>query len=424
MKLIYKLLIRLFIVFTLLLGVWAIGFYVAIMDEVNDEVDDQLENYAENIIERVKEGRESRIGDNGSNNQYILLPLENFAIMEGVTLKDTTIVLTSMDETEPARMLTTQFIAQNVPYELKVFTPTIEKKDLRESILYWIIVLYISLLVLLMVIVSWVFFRSMQPFYKLLHWLDNYKTGQKNKVLNIKTDITEFKKVNDAVIRYTNRTEKLFEQQREFIGNASHEMQTPIAICRNRLEILMEDESLSVTQLEELAKTYQTLEYLTRMNKSLLLLSKIDNGQFTESQDVNINHIITRYLEDYSEMFEHMDIRVEQRTEETLLVHMNVTLAEILISNLLRNAYVHNRPQGVINIVTTSGGLTVTNTAINGPLDTHRIFERFYQGTKKEGSTGLGLALVASICKLQHLHIGYTYSDGMHKFEVSTRKKR
>lgn len=88
------------------------------------------------------------------------------------------------------------------------------------------------------------------------------------------TRITEFRKLNDAAARYVERTEQMFEQQKQFIGNASHEIQTPLAICRNRLEMLMEDDSLSEKQLEELMKTHQTLEYITKLNKSLLLLSK------------------------------------------------------------------------------------------------------------------------------------------------------
>jgi len=52
-------------------------------------------------------------------------------------------------------------------------------------------------------------------------------------------------------------------------------------------------------------------------------------------------------------------------------------------------------------------------------LDRERIFERFYQGQKKEGSTGLGLALVDSICKANHLKIDYTYVENRHIFTIS-----
>lgn len=74
--------------------------------------------------------------------------------------------------------------------------------------------------------------------------------GKENEALNNDTQITEFRKLNDAAVRYAERTEQMFEQQKQFIGNASHEIQTPLAICRNRLEMLMDDDSLSEINLE------------------------------------------------------------------------------------------------------------------------------------------------------------------------------
>ena len=150
----------------------------------------------------------------------------------------------------------------------------------------------------------------MRPLYILLHWLDSYQTGKKNKPLKNDTRITEFRKLNDAATRYVERTEQMFEQQKQFIGNASHEIQTPLAICRNRLEMLMEDDSLSEKQLEELMKTHQTLEYITKLNKSLLLLSKIDNGQFTDTKEVDLNVLLRQYLEDYKEVYSYKNIEV------------------------------------------------------------------------------------------------------------------
>lgn len=138
----------------------------------------------------------------------------------------------------------------------------------------WIIFLYIVLLLTILIVCIWIFHRSMKPLYNLLRWLDAYRIGRPNRPLKNETQITEFKKLNEAAIRNAERSEHIFEQQKQFIGNASHEMQTPLAICRNRLEMLMEDDSLSEAQLEELIKTHQTLEHITKLNKSLLLLSK------------------------------------------------------------------------------------------------------------------------------------------------------
>jgi len=252
----------------------------------------------------------------------------------------------------------------------------------------------------------------------LLGWLDRYQLGHPNEPLDNKTTITEFHHLNETVTEFAGRNEKLFEQQKQFIGNASHEMQTPLAICRNRLEMLMEDESLSERQLEELMKTHRTLENLTRMNRSLLLLCKIENGQYMDKRPVCLNELLKHYIDDYQEVYAYRKIRVEMRLEKSFCVEMNDSLATVLVTNLLKNAFVHNVEEGLIRVETDKQAFVIRNTG-GEALDGKRIFERFYQGKKKEGSTGLGLALVDTICKMNQLHIRYFYENGLHCFEIS-----
>ena len=182
----------------------------------------------------------------------------------------------------------------------------------------------------------------MRPLYVLLHWLDSLQTGKPGQPLQNDTKISEFKKLNEAAVRYTDRMEQLFEQQKQFIGNASHEIQTPLAICLGRLEMLMEDESLSESQLEELVKTQHTLEYITKLNKSLLLLTKIDNGQFADTKQLVLNPLVRQYAADYEEVYSYRCIRVSMEEKGTFELTMNESLAISLITNLLKNAFVHN----------------------------------------------------------------------------------
>ena len=259
----------------------------------------------------------------------------------------------------------------------------------------------------------------MRPLYILLHWMDEYQTGKNNTPLRNNTKITEFQKLNDAVVRYTERTEQIFEQQKQFIGNASHEIQTPLAICRNRLEMLMEDDSLSEKQLEELIKTHQTLEYITKLNKSLLLLTKIDNKQFSDTKNLELNTHLKQYIEDYKEVYQYKNIQVNIEETGHFYINMNESLATVLLTNLLKNAFVHNIDEGIIQIIITTDSIIFKNTGIKHPLDREHIFERFYQGNKKEGSTGLGLAIVDSICQLQHLKLQYSFEEEKHCFKIS-----
>lgn len=421
MKLFHLVLWRISLALIVVLTVWAGFFYMAVVEEVNDEVDDTLEDYSEGLIIRALSGEDMPTASNGSNNQYYLYEVsESYAASHPqITYRDEMVFITEKSETEPARVLITIFRTEDERYmELVVYTPTIEKLDLLRAILGWIIFLYVLLLLIILSINIWVFRKNMKPLYVLLKWLDSSQLGKKNEPLENTTKITEFRKLNAATMAFAERGEKLFEQQKTFIGNASHEMQTPLAICRNRLEMLMEDETLTEHQLNELIKTHQTLENLTRMNRSLLLLCKIENGQFADTRSVCLNDILTHYLDDYKEVYAYRNITVTVTTDSSFCVEMNDSLVSVLVTNLLKNSFVHNIDGGFIYIKITANTFEISNTG-EKPLDRERIFERFYQGQKKEGSTGLGLALVDYICKANHLKIDYTYVENRHIFTIS-----
>jgi signal transduction histidine kinase len=385
-------------------------------------VDDSLEDYSELIIMRSLAGKDLPSDDNGSNNQYFLREVDAaYALSkESICYRDSMVYIDEKNESEPARILTTLFKDKDERfYELSVYTPSIEKRDLKESIFYLLIGLFVILFVIILLINIWVFHRSMKPFYQLLEWLEHYRLGKNNEKLCIETHTTEFRKLNEAVSRYVAHSEEVFEKQKQFIGNASHELQTPLAICQNRLEMLLEDETLGEQQMSEIMKTYQTLEYLSKLNKSLLLLSKIDNHQFSEEKEVCLNEVLHRYMDDYQEVYAYRDITLTVEEEGELYCRMNETLAVVLITNLLKNAFVHNINKGSIRIVISSSSIRFGNTASGSALDASRVFDRFYQGSKKkEGSTGLGLAIVDAVCRHSSLKIRYRFEEDMHWFEV------
>lgn len=424
MKLHYRIIGRLSIALIFVLTVWAGLFYFALMDEVNDEVDDSLEDYSEVIITRKLAGEQLPSHNNGSNNQYYLQEVsETYADAHPhIAYADSMVFIKEKNETEPARILSTIFEDENDRYYLlTVSTPSIEKHDMILAIWYWIMFLYGALLLTILGINVWIYRRSMKPLYILLNWLDSYVLGKENRPLANPTDITEFQKLNEALRRSTEANERIYEQQKQFIGNASHEMQTPIAICRGRLEMLMEDESLTESQLEELAKIYETLDHITKLNKSLLLISKIENGQYPESSHIQLNALLRKYLPDYQEAYGYKQIQLDWEEIGTLQVYMNETLAAILMTNLLKNAFVHTPARGNIRILIDNRQLEISNSAEDGALDREQIFNRFYQGSKKEHSTGLGLAIVATICRIYTYQIDYTYKENRHCFIFSCK---
>lgn len=409
------------LVLTVVLALWAMCFYFALVEEVNDEVDDSLEDYAETVIIRSLAGESLPSATSGSNNQYYLreMPASYAKARPHILYEDRDVYIREKKEYEPARVLTTIFRGGDGRYfELEVSTPSIEKEDLREAIFYWMVFLYVSLLLTFIIINALVFRRSMRPLYVLLHWMDRYRLGAGNEPLDNPTGITEFRILNEAAQRNAERSERLYERQKEFIGNASHEMQTPLAVCRNRLETLIEEEGLSEHQMGELIKTHRTLEGLTRMNRSLLLLCKIDNGQFTDVKDVVWNGLLSACLDDFREVYayKNLDVRVEDAAP--FVCRMDESLASTLLTNLLKNSFVHNRAGGVVRISMDRDRFAIGNTGADAPLDAGQIFTRFYHGRTQDGSTGLGLSIVQAICRLYGLAVTYRFADGLHTFEV------
>ena len=421
MKLAYSVFIRLSLSIVVVLAIWAVGFYTAMMDEVTDEVDDSLEDYTELIIIRSLAGDTLPSADSGTNNQYFIKEVSREYAMQrpALTYKDSMVFLVAKKETEPARILTTIFGDGNGKYyQLEVSVPTIEKADLRQSIFYLIMALFVALLLAFLLINAFVFRRTMKPFYKIVEWLERNRLGSGSEGPQIETCTQEFCKLNEALGKYARHSEELFRQQKQFIGNASHEIQTPIAICRNRIEMLMEDDTLSEKQMEELMKTLNTLEYVSRLNRSLLLLSKIENNQFCDVQDVDFNSVIKGIISDYSEVYEYKGITVSYEEKGVFKAKMDPTLGGILAVNLLKNAFVHSPDKGKLEIRMHHTHMEFRNSAEGGALDGEHIFERFYQVKKKEESSGLGLAIADAICHSAGLKIEYLWKEGFHIFRV------
>ena len=409
----------LFVILTL----WSVLFYLVMMDEITDEVDDAIDLYAENVIIRYLAGKELPDTDNGTNNSYhINRVTEEYARTHPhFSYTDETLYIADKHEAEPARVMKTIFRNSIGEWmELTVITPTIEKKDLMESIAYWILGLYLAVVITIIVVNAWVIRRSMRPLYRLLGWLDRYNINEQADPIDNPTTVTEFQTLNDAIQRFSQRNHELFEQQKRFIGDASHELQTPIAICQNRLEMLC-DTDLGEEQMGEVIKTLQTLEHMSELNRSLLLLSKIDNHQYLDTVPVDMAALVHQTQNEYRHMAAERKVKVTIEETCHLVWTMNPTLAKVLVHNLYRNALVHNLSEGdgELHIYIGTREMAFSNTGALVALDEEHIFDRFYKEGGREGSSGLGLAIVKAICDTSDLSVGYDFVERKHRFVVS-----
>ncbi|MBQ8226020.1 MAG: HAMP domain-containing histidine kinase [Bacteroidaceae bacterium] len=422
MKLSHSVVLRLSLMAAFVLALWSVFFYFAVMDEVRDETDDSLEDYSELLIIRFLSGQPMPSQSIGSNNQYFLREVTaDFAAHHPVlTYEDRSVFIDEKGEEEPARVLTSIFRTDDGRFmQLEVSTPSIDKHDVRMAIIGWLVFLYLTLMAAVCLCNYWVIGRSLRPLHRLLTWLKAYRIGKTNEPLENETRISEFRMLNRVTQNTIERSEKLFRQQKEFVGNASHEMQTPLAVACGRLEMLLDDETLGEERATEVFKTLKTLQRLSQINRSLLLLSKIDGGQFVEKTAVSIHQTLEDILPDFRTAYAHLHIRIEITCTEDVVWQMDPALATILLQNMIKNAYTHNHTDGEIHITLQNDTLCVANTGAAEPLDGEAIFTRFHHTPGKSDSTGLGLPIAQAICRNYDMEITYAFSNGLHAFRIA-----
>lgn len=417
MKLIHYIIRNLSVTLLLIMTAWACCFYFIIMHEIEDETNDSLENYKEIIIKTVlADSTLLRDHVDIMTRYYIREVPESEADLDTDEFFDSTTYIEIEMEYEPVRVLRTWFMtSERKFYELTIETSTLEKEDMAEAIFWSIFVLYLTLLCCILLVSHFVFRSSFRPLYTLISWLKGYRLGKQPAPLVNETKVEEFRILNSAIETVMERNTAMYNQQKQFVENASHELQTPLAICMNKLELLSENPDCTEEQLSEIAGINDTLRGIIKMNKSLLLLSRIDNKQFPDTSEVNLNNLIGSFLPDFEEMYEHKNIQVAYTETATLLYRMNESLASTLISNLLKNAFTHNIENGTIAISITEHSLTIANSSETAALNEALLFNRFEKQTHKKESTGLGLAIVKSISTIYGIDIKYAY-NGMHQF--------
>ncbi len=410
----------------LLMAVWGVLFYYAIIDEVVDETDDTLENYGEILMESALHDPSILETEGSLMSFYKFTPIsEEEGRHYRQVFYDATVYIELEDEDEPVRVMCTAFrMPDGQYYELKLMISILERDDMVEAMLWYLGALFLLFLICTSIGIQLVLKGVFRPLHRLLDWLHCIQPGKEVPPLDNPTKIREFRQLSDAALDMGNRSYKAYEEQKQFIENASHELQTPLAIVRGKVELLAESEGMTEQQMEQLDEIYATLGRAVKLNKSLLLLSRIENGQYTELEDVSVDEILDELLPDLMDIYEHKQVRlIRKREEQPFIIRCNHSLAQILVSNLVKNSLLHNREGGELQVLTTPTSLVIKNTG-DVPLDGEKLFRRFYHGMDgKKDSTGLGLAIARSIALSSSLKLTYEWQDGMHTFRLVKESK-
>jgi len=321
---------------------------------------------------------------------------------------------------EPVRLLKTVFHQNGKYYYMQVITSMVEEDDLISELFYALLWLYLGLVATILILNNFLLKRIWRPFYHLLKQLQNFRLEKPSTFTVQKTNIDEFRLLNEAVQKLLESNIDSYNSQKHFIENASHELQTPLAIGINKLEALAETNSLSEKQLKLLASALGNLERLTRLNKSLLLLSRIENKQFLEEKNIRLNDLVKKISDDFFDQLAFSKLTLTIENADMGSITMNADLAVILFTNLVKNAIVHNYPGGNIKIEIRKDSVRLENTGKDQALDQQKLFTRFNREQQSDTSTGLGLAIVKAIADLYSFNISYSFTN-RHIITISFR---
>ncbi|HEY4286543.1 MAG TPA: HAMP domain-containing sensor histidine kinase [Puia sp.] len=404
------------VIFTLTVPV----FYFVLRSVLLRSVDHSLVNQFREIRKRVGEIRsEDELAAWAKMDKDVTLSTVETAMPDSIYSIDR--YHKEHQEAEPFREMSGTMIIDGRLFQLIISSSLIENEDLLGSILLLQIFVLLALIGGMLWINQKMSKRLWQPFYIALQNMQQYYVNQESELSFCASTTDEFIQLNGAIENLFRRSHELFLQQREFTENAAHEMQTPVAIFQAKLELLMQTNPLSGEQAELINALDTTNRRLIRLNRSLLLLARIENLQYTAMEEIRIVGLCQRLIEQQSVLAAAKNIHVYCVWESYPLVQANLVLLDVLIGNLLSNAIRHNTHMGEIKIHTQGNGLIVSNTGNGTPLHPHRIFDRFYKQARlpgNEDSTGLGLAIVKNICHLYHYDVEYSYSNGLHSFRI------
>lgn len=353
--------------------------------------------------------------------QIKLIPKFNPKVVANSVFSDTLILDKKENELAPNRMITSFVIVRNSHYQIKIWRSSLEFDELVEGIFYLLVLILFFLFLISMLINFWVSKTLWKPFYNTVNSVKEFRASD-NELPNFeKTTIKEFAVLNHSLTVMMEKMVSDYNSQKRFSENASHEIQTPLAVIKSKVDLLIQSEKLKDYEMKLIAGIDDACSKLISLNKSLLLLTKIENRQFKITEIVSVEKIIDNSLLLFDDYIKANKIIISKTIEEDFLITMNPDLCLILINNLLQNAIRHNIEEGSITIFIKASRLIIYNTGNAEPLNMSLLFKRFQKSSRSHLSIGLGLAIANEIAEVSGLSLKYKYSENKHRFTLSIK---
>lgn len=386
-------------------------FYNQLQKIMDEEATEQLYQVKHTLVDYIK--RSNNLPGSMANLNDIRFELVQNKVSE--RLFDTVFVDDS-GESYPMKMLYYPVKLSDYNYRGIIGKSMMESDDLIETI-SWSFVILMLVLIVVLLISNYVYSKlAWKPFLTILNEIKTYDVNRHKSLTPLKATTTEFIQLADAVNKMTLKISSDFENMKAFTENASHELQTPLAIIQTKAEQLLQIPNLTAEQRKQVYDINQTANRLGKLNQTLLLFAKIENNQFQTTEKINLTNVVEDKLEQFEELIVMKEVKLTKNITKDVEINIHPVLAEILVSNLLSNAIKYVDENGKIVIELSKTELTISNTGKPIQVPSDKLFERFFKFKTNSESTGLGLALVKQIAILNEHKIIYNYKNEMHNF--------
>jgi len=397
--------------------IMGIIFFQVLKNMSISDLNRELGDLKELVVDQLEDYKADQFKALPGIDSLSVLPVER-GENAGEVFEDTLMYDRKDDQFKTYRYL--QFTAEvgEEAYLVKIYKSTTPTDQLVERVTLMMTLMVILFLAGIFILNRFIFASLWKDFFEALEKLKQFETTKEPVILG-EQDIEEFDELKQALEVMTRRLAKDYRELKEYTDHTTHELQTPLAVIKSKTELLIQSKKLGAEEMKCLQSISTSTQQLSRLNATLTLITRIENRQFTEKEEIKLTGLLDKHLELLEEHIDLRKIKVEKLYRDGgKMLLMDQGLADLLIANLLKNAIVHNIDGGTIVLETLPGSLVIKNDGPPLRFGQEELFTRFVRDTRRSGNFGLGLSLVKKVCETYNFFIGYTYDNQLHTFTV------
>lgn len=390
--------------------------YLIFKNSMNLSADDNLDELKHSLIKYVERNdafmTAGELGVKNGRLKYMLVSSSDFETYH----EDTVIWSEKAKKFRDFRIINFPVRIKNQPYKVSISLRTMGHEDLITSTFFSFICVFFLLLLYILLISHFFTKNIWDPFRLFLNELKTTDISKQNTFSFSRTNIDEINELEKAYSRMMKRIQNDYRKTKELSENITHELQTPLTILRSKVDHLQqiyEQDEHTMAILQSLQNNINRVSYF---NRSLMLLTRINNDQYCEFALFDFSVIIREKTDDYIEIIHAKNITLSINQSGSFIHEINPTLLDLMINNIITNAVKYNRSRSGYITITINADEIVFENPYEGSLPNGNLFERFKKDKKQKDSTGLGLSIVEAICKKFHLKIAIEATD--QKFRI------